>query len=323
MRPGTAKSRDRQVTRYWCDTMRTMSSNLFPSTEQLPELVPGPDSLTWRILGDARGLSSAGFALLLQVAHPTVGAGVTEHSQFKSDPWGRLWRTLDYVALSVYAGPQRAGATGRTIHNMHRRIKGVKPSGERYHALEPEAYAWVHATLAIAGVEGSRRFVKPLRHDQKQAFWREWRPLGRTLGIRDRDLPQTWDALSEYYEQMVQERLQRTTAFDDVLATLGGPVPAPPRVPAAAWRAIAPLALRGTRQAAVWMLPGSLRARFGIAWTRAEELEMQVLSRASRAATPLMPRQVRRSGESYLRLRGEALTPYDQPWQPLREPAAA
>src|ERR1700735_4106528 len=151
-------------------------SSIFPAADELPALVPGPDSISWRILGDARGLSSAGYALLLQVAHPTVGAGVSEHSSFKQDPWGRLWRTLDYVALSVYAGPQRAGATGRTIHDMHRQIKGVKPDGSRYHALEPEAYAWVHATLAIAGVEGTSRFVKPLRRDQKEAFWAEWRP---------------------------------------------------------------------------------------------------------------------------------------------------
>ena len=33
---------------------------------------------------------------------------------------------------------------------MHKRIKGVRPDGERYHALEPRPYAWVHATLAEA-----------------------------------------------------------------------------------------------------------------------------------------------------------------------------
>jgi uncharacterized protein (DUF2236 family) len=196
---------------------------------------------------------------------------------------------------------------------MHQRIKGVRPDGTRYHALEPEAYAWVHATLAIAGYEGTRRFVKRLRPDQTDAFWAEWRALGRTLGIRDRGLPGTWPALIEYYEQMVAERLERTTAFDDVLATIGGPVPAPPFIPPAIWRAVSPVALRGTKQAGVWMLPPSLRERFEIKWTRAEELEMQVLARISRAATPLLPRQVRRSGEGYLRLRGEALTPFDQP----------
>jgi uncharacterized protein (DUF2236 family) len=289
------------------------SMPLFPGPDELPSLVPGPDSLSWRMLGDARSLSAAGFALLLQVAHPTVGAGVTEHSNFRADPWGWLWRTLDYLALTVYGGPQRAGATGRCIHDIHQRIKGVMPDGTRYHALEPEAYAWVHATLAIAGVEGTRRFVQPLRGDQVEAYWAEWRPLGRVLGVRDRDLPVTWTEFTRYYDAMVTGRLQRTAAFDEVLETLGGPVPPPEFIPPAAWRLVQPVALRGVRQAALWMLPASLRERFGLRWARAEELEMQLLARASRTATPVLPRQVRMAASGYLRFRGQALTRFDAP----------
>jgi uncharacterized protein (DUF2236 family) len=58
--------------------------------------MPGihPRTITWRRAGDARVLIAAGYALLLQVSHPTVGAGVSEHSQFQRDPWGRLLRAL-------------------------------------------------------------------------------------------------------------------------------------------------------------------------------------------------------------------------------------
>jgi uncharacterized protein (DUF2236 family) len=58
------------------------------------------------------------------------------------------------------------------------------------------------------------------------------------------------------------------------------------------------------------MLPPVLRERFGIKWSRRQELEMRALARASRAATPLMPAQVRMYGKHYLRLRGAALTPF-------------
>ena len=69
-----------------------------PATvEEAAELVPHPGSAVWRHAGDARLLATAGYALLLQVSHPTVGAGVSEHSDFKADPWGRLLRTLDYT----------------------------------------------------------------------------------------------------------------------------------------------------------------------------------------------------------------------------------
>lgn len=42
-------------------------------------------------------MAASGYALLLQVAHPTVGAGVAEHSNYAQDPFGRLIRTLDYL----------------------------------------------------------------------------------------------------------------------------------------------------------------------------------------------------------------------------------
>ena len=61
--------------------------------------------------GDPRYFFGAGYALLLQVAHPTVGSGVRDHSNFQEDPWGRLMRTTDYLYLLVYGGPA-AGADG-------------------------------------------------------------------------------------------------------------------------------------------------------------------------------------------------------------------
>src|SRR5271167_5076497 len=97
-------------------------------------LAPRPEALTWRRAGDARVLLAAGYALLLQVSHPTVGAGVSEHSRFRSDPWGRLLRTLDYSCTMVYGGPRAAGEMGRRIRTYHRSIRGVGPDGRQYHA---------------------------------------------------------------------------------------------------------------------------------------------------------------------------------------------
>src|SRR5436305_3979725 len=114
-----------------------------PPVRQWPALVPAPDSITWQRAGDGRLLMAAGYALLLQVSHPTVGAGVSEHSNFRSDPWGRLLRTLDFTCTMVYGGPEAACEMGGRIRTMHGRIKGTRPDGRRYDALEPGAYAWV------------------------------------------------------------------------------------------------------------------------------------------------------------------------------------
>ena len=91
-------------------------AGIFPEPEEAVRLAVGPESITWRRAGDARTMFGAGAALLLQVAHPTVAAGVREHSDFKSDPWGRLWRTLDYVHMLVYGGPDAAVNTAISSH---------------------------------------------------------------------------------------------------------------------------------------------------------------------------------------------------------------
>ncbi len=108
----------------------------------------------WRAFNDIRLLSTSGYATLLQVAHPTVGHGVHQYSSFTKDPWGRLLRTLDYVHGTIYGGPELAGEIGKRVRELHRTIKGEKPDGERYSAMEPDAFAWVHATLAASVVEG-------------------------------------------------------------------------------------------------------------------------------------------------------------------------
>src|SRR5438552_12678375 len=147
--------------------MRSVSA-VMPHPAEWPGLVPAPGTITWRRASDARLFLAAGCALLLQVSHPTVGAGVSEHSQFRRDPWGRLLRTLDYTYTMVYGGPRAAAEMGASIRRLHRRIRGVTPDGRSYHALEPRAYAWVHATLAEAIVRAQDRFPRPLSIGERE-----------------------------------------------------------------------------------------------------------------------------------------------------------
>src|SRR4030095_11669972 len=100
-----------------------------PPREAAAGLIPPRDGITWRVAGDARLFASSGYALLLQVMHPSVGAGVAQHSNFKADPWGRLVRTLDYTSSMVYGGPHLAWEVGRRVREMHGRIEGARPDG--------------------------------------------------------------------------------------------------------------------------------------------------------------------------------------------------
>lgn len=269
------------------------------------DLVPIPGSVAWRYAGDVRLLASAAYALLLQVAHPTVGAGVTEHSNFRADPWGRLFRTLDYTYSMTYGGPELAAATGHGIREMHKRIKGVKPDGERYHALEPEAYAWVHATLAHSIVRGHRLLGRPMAPAEVGRFYLEWRRSGELIGVRERDLPPSWGDFGPYFERMTAERLERTAAVDEVIAALRDPTRPEIRfLPEAAWRLARIPATRQIDLVTGGLLGPELRERFGLRWSRAKERELRLLAGASRAATPLLPGVLRNVGPGYLRRRG-------------------
>ncbi|WP_244164887.1 oxygenase MpaB family protein, partial [Streptomyces silaceus] len=50
---------------------------------------PPPGGILWSVAGDIRMFLMLPPALAMQVAHPAVGAGVDEHSVFRTDPWGR------------------------------------------------------------------------------------------------------------------------------------------------------------------------------------------------------------------------------------------
>ena len=83
----------------------------------------GPDSTVWRIGRERILLAGGPAALLLQIAHPLVAAGVTNHSGFSEDPFLRLRATLDATSgsrsetgsrpggptLLVTPGPRRCG----------------------------------------------------------------------------------------------------------------------------------------------------------------------------------------------------------------------
>jgi uncharacterized protein (DUF2236 family) len=285
-----------------------MTEQLMPPAGEWASLVPGETTVTWRRAGDARVLLAAGYALLLQVSHPTVGAGVSEHSRFRTDPWGRLLRTLDYSCTMVYAGPEQAGEMGRRIREYHKQIHGVRPDGVRYHALEPEAYAWVHATLAAGIVAAHARFGLRLTVEDREQLWSQWRTLGRLLGIRPRDLPCGWAAFEAYFGDMVDHTLVHTPAVEEVLDALAKP--SPPEVSAyyrPLWAITRPPIGHVIGLATAGLLPATLRRRFQVPWSNARELELGAIARALRAATPLMPQALLNTGPGYLEWRSAAL----------------
>jgi uncharacterized protein (DUF2236 family) len=280
--------------------------SLFPNEEELHGLLVGPSSVAWRFASDLRLYLVMLYPLLLQVAHPTVGAGVSDYSDFEHRPWDRLLHTLDWVTLLVYGGHD-AAAAGRHLRALHKNFTGTREDGRPYYALEPDAYAWVHATLIESYVAGHAQFGRPMTPDQAERFYREYRGLGRLVGVREGDLPEDWDDFRSYFERMSAQELVRTDAVARVLRTVRHPARPPLPLPEPIWRVSSLPAQRALWLGGIGLLGPGLRAQLRIEWSARDERAYQALGRITRAMTPALPKRLQVMGPAQLRMRRRAI----------------
>lgn len=107
----------------------------------------GPDSVSWRVIGDPTAFVGGIRALLVQTAHPEVVAGVEQHSRYRDDPLGRLTRTAVYVTETTYGAMAEVEAAVATVRTAHRPVHGRSERDRPYSAGQPEMAAWVHNVL--------------------------------------------------------------------------------------------------------------------------------------------------------------------------------
>lgn len=272
----------------------------------------GPDSLAWQHAGDNLQLLMAGTTLVLQVAHPVVGAGVGDHSVFKKDPWGRLKRTTEWGLRLLYGGPVKAPVAGQALRDMHRNIKGQDDKGRRYFALDPEAYAWVHMTTYYAMVITQKYFAeKPFTAQEEIQLYEEWLQQGRVLGIRDADMPADVAGFWDYFDNMVRNRLEDTDTARYLLDVSLNKVKKPPQLkffPTALWDALYASAGNWAKLASYATMPEALREKYGIVWDKKQEKRFRRLQRIVKMSLPLLPTKLRYLPPAYEALKG--MTPH-------------
>jgi uncharacterized protein (DUF2236 family) len=255
-----------------------------------PPIVRG--TTAWRYFGDFRGILLAGQVLVLQVAHPVVAAGVRDHSNYREAPWTRLNRTAGSLSIYVYGGPDGARYEAERLRRLHRSFTGVRDDGRRYSALDPHAYAWVHATLVKLPVDTQRFFGRPLTRPQLDEYYAQMLDVGRMLGVRERDLPPDWPAFERYYDDMVAgfEPNETISTLFDTIRTVGKPSRL---LPDAVW---APLC-RGQHRLQMFLitatLPPALRDRLGLRWTPRQQRRFDRFRLVVRAAGAVVPRPAR------------------------------
>src|ERR671930_365555 len=86
------------------------------------------DSVIRRVSRELLLLLGGGRALLMQVAHPLVAAGVAEHSDYREKPWRRLEQTMNAVWSLVFGTRAEADRTSARVRSLHSTVHGRLPA---------------------------------------------------------------------------------------------------------------------------------------------------------------------------------------------------
>ncbi|MDQ2710348.1 MAG: DUF2236 domain-containing protein, partial [Actinomycetota bacterium] len=186
----------------------------------------GPDSVTWRVQGDPSMLLAGLRALMLQTLHPLAMAGVAQHSDFRGDPWGRLFRTAEYVAVTTYGTTREAERAGARVRGVHRSVIGIEPeSGLPYRAGDPELLRWVHCVEVESFLSTAVRCGLRLTREEQDSYVDEQRRSAVLVGLDPANVPGSVAQMRAYYDD-VRPRLRATAeARRGVRFVLAPPMP--------------------------------------------------------------------------------------------------
>ncbi|MFJ7987457.1 oxygenase MpaB family protein [Streptomyces sp. NPDC096351] len=193
----------------------------------------GPRSVTWQVHSDPVMWIAGVRALWLQALHPVAVRGVMINSSFRTDPWGRLMRTADFVGTLSYGTAEAAEAAGARVRRIHRRL-GVD---------DPELLLWVHCAETDSYLSVARRSGIPLTDAQADRYVDEHRTAARLVGLDPAAVPGSTAALAAYFDG-TRPRLAAAEDARTVEDFLRRPPVKPVLVPAreVIWRRVAALA---------------------------------------------------------------------------------
>ncbi len=248
----------------------------------------GPGSVTWRVVEDP-SMALAGLrALLLQSVHPLAMAGVVQHSDFRSDPWGRLFRTAEYVGVTTFGTTAEAERAGAKVRGLHRRVVGTADDGAPYRASDPELLRWVHCCEVESFLSTALRCGLRLTRDEQDAFYAEQGVSAGLVGLDPDDVPDSVVAMAEYFADMRPHLRVAAEARRAALFVLWPPMPAllqlgTPARPA--WTALA--------AAAAAMLPRWCRRMYALPGLPTTDLAASAAGLAFRRGVLVVPERLR------------------------------
>jgi uncharacterized protein (DUF2236 family) len=248
-----------------------------------------PAGIAARVNAERVALLAWSRAILMQIAHPLIAAGIDEHSSFRAGRFAaaaRLHHTVRALLSLAFGSDESRTRTIGTINGIHRRVNGTLreatgpfPSGTRYSAEDPALLLWVHATLLESVPLLFERVVRPLSSAERDQYCAEAAWVPAALGARE-GIPQSWRELQEYMARVYDGGVLVVGAQGQKLAS---EILSPP---------MATLVWPATylnRLITVGLLPAPIREQYGISWTAKDERRMKQalgLVRRVRRVTP-------------------------------------
>ena len=253
----------------------------------------GPDGVSWKINREVVVIAGWGRAILLQLAHPLVAAGVDDHSSFRGSltaSVGRLRSTIGAMLALTFGDDEEAIAAAAGINLIHDRVfgrlreaAGGFAAGEEYSAHHAPLLRWVHATLLESIPLTYELLVGPLTPEERDRYCAEAAVMEPLLDIPRGLLPRSTAALEAY----VREALAGPIAVSDASRTLARAALFPPR-----WRLLWPV-FRPVQLITIGLLPPAVRQAYGFEWTSADARALARWARALRVLRRLTPPVVR------------------------------
>lgn len=232
-------------------------------------------------------------AILLQLAHPLVAAGVADHSSFRSGRAAaivRLHHTIRAMLALTFGDEAGRAAALNGIRAIHRRVHGQLretvgrfPAGTPYSAEDPDLVLWVHATLLESIPLVYDHLVQPLTDAERDAYCAEAAPIAIDLGARPTDVPRTWQALRDYLDRMY---VSGAIAVGAQARELADAVLSPPFAVL-----VAPMTFVN-RALTVGLLPQPIRSQYRLVWDHRLDRRMMRLIRMVRVMRKMLPRRL-------------------------------
>ena len=238
-------------------------------------------------------VAGAGRAILLQIADPSVAAGVARHSDFGSRPLDRLHATLTFVYALALGTPEEQRSVARRVNHAHAPVRASPgEAAPGYSAFDHDAQLWVAATLYDTAVQVYELVFGALDEESRERLHREYAIVGTSLQLPPDRWPPTRAAFDEYFAARVAG-LHVTAEARAVSVELLTARAAPLLV-----RCLLPL----VRLVTAGLLPDGLRSAYGFRWTPRQQRRFARRVAVARVVWPRLPHRLRAAPSAwYLR----------------------